>query len=147
MFDNIKWRAKRLWGRIRFGRWVRIFGPFTIVNRRNVTIGHEVAFNSGVYILGRVGIHIGNRVVLSANCMLIDSGLDPNHRAADGLREHVDSPITIEDGVWIGAGAIVLAGVTIGHDSIIGAGSVVTHDIPPLVLAAGNPAQVIRSLS
>lgn len=84
--------------------------------------------------------------VLSANCMLIDSGLDPNHRDANGFRQHVDAPIVIEDGAWIGAGAIILAGVTIGRDSIVGAGSVVTRDIPPLVLAAGNPAKVIRNL-
>ncbi len=146
MFDKIKWRASRLWGRIRFGRWVRIFGPFTIVNRKNVTVGDEVAFNAGVFILGRTGVHLGNRVTLSAKCMLIDSGLDPNNQDANGFRQHIDAPIVIEDGAWIGAGAIVLAGVTIGHDSIVGAGSVVIHDVPPRVLAAGNPAKVIRSL-
>lgn len=146
MFDLLKWRANRLWGRIRFGRWVRIFGRFTIVNRKNVSIGEEVSFNSGVFILGRAGVHLGNRVTLSANCMLIDSGLDPDSRDNNGFRQHVDSPITIEDGVWIGAGAIILAGVTIGHDSVIGAGSVVTHDVPPHVLAAGNPAKVIRPI-
>lgn len=146
MIGKMRWRACRLWGRVWFGRWVRIFGPFTIVNRKNVSIGDEVAFNHGVFILGRTGVELGDRVTLSANCMLLDSGLEPNHRDSDGFRRHVDAPIKIEDGAWIGAGAIVLAGVTIGRGSIIGAGSVVTRDVPENVLAAGNPARVIRTL-
>ena len=56
------------------------------------------------------------------------------------------NPIRIGDGVWIGGGAIVLAGVTIGDGSVIGAGSVVRHDVPAGVVAAGNPARIIRTL-
>jgi len=48
--------------------------------------------------------------------------------------------------VWIGAGAIVCLGVTVGDDSIIGAGSAVTRDVPPGVVAAGNPCRVVREL-
>ena len=54
-------------------------------------------------------------------------------------------PVIIEDSVWIGVNSIVLPGVQIGFGSVIGAGSVVTADIPSMVLAAGNPARVIRS--
>jgi maltose O-acetyltransferase len=56
-------------------------------------------------------------------------------------------PVTIGDNVWIGGGAIVCPGVTIGDSSTIGAGSVVTRDIPPNVLAAGNPCRVVRPAS
>ena len=55
-------------------------------------------------------------------------------------------PITIENDVWIGAGAIILAGVTIGKQSVIGAGSVVTHDVPAHSVVAGNPARIIRHI-
>ena len=55
-------------------------------------------------------------------------------------------PIRIGSGVWIGGGAIVLPGVTIGDGCVVGAGSVVTRDLPPLSLAAGNPARIVRSL-
>jgi maltose O-acetyltransferase len=48
--------------------------------------------------------------------------------------------------VWLGGGVIVCAGVTIGDNAVIGAGSVVTRDIPPRVLAVGNPCKVIREL-
>ena len=55
-------------------------------------------------------------------------------------------PVMIEDDVWIGCNAIILRGVTIGAKSIVGAGSVVTQNVPPSVLVAGNPAQIIKSV-
>jgi len=55
-------------------------------------------------------------------------------------------PVSIGTNVWLGDSVIVCKGVTIGDNSIIGAGSVVTGDIPANVVAAGNPARVIREL-
>ncbi len=54
--------------------------------------------------------------------------------------------VRIGNNVWIGDGAIVGKGVTIGDNSIIGAGAVVTKDVPPDVIAAGNPAVVVKKL-
>lgn len=54
--------------------------------------------------------------------------------------------IRILDNCVIGYGAIILPGVTIGPNSVVGAGSVVTKDIPPCVIAAGNPARNLCSL-
>jgi hypothetical protein len=56
------------------------------------------------------------------------------------------NPVTLGSNVWIGDGATVCKGVSIGDNSIIGAGSVVTQDIPSNVIAAGNPAKVLRPL-
>ena len=53
-------------------------------------------------------------------------------------------PVKIEDGAWIGGGAIILPGVTIGRNAVIGAGAVVTKDIPANAVAVGSPARVIR---
>lgn len=47
----------------------------------------------------------------------------------------------------LGGGVIKLPGVTIGSDTVIGAGAVVTKDVPAGIVAAGNPAEVIRRLS
>jgi maltose O-acetyltransferase len=56
------------------------------------------------------------------------------------------SPVVLEANVWVGRGAAILPGVRIGAGSVIGYGSIVTADVPPGVLAAGNPARVIRKL-
>jgi maltose O-acetyltransferase len=54
--------------------------------------------------------------------------------------------VTIADGCWIGARALILGGVTIGPGSVIAAGSVVVSDVPENVLAAGVPARARRAL-
>jgi maltose O-acetyltransferase len=48
--------------------------------------------------------------------------------------------------VWLGSGAVVLAGVTIGENTVVGAGAVVTRDLPANVVAVGNPARVVREI-
>jgi maltose O-acetyltransferase len=52
--------------------------------------------------------------------------------------------VTIHDDVWIGARAILLAGVTIGKGAVIGAGAVVPADVPAFGVAVGNPARIVR---
>jgi maltose O-acetyltransferase len=56
-------------------------------------------------------------------------------------------PIVIGDNVWLGGGAVVLAGVTIGDNSVVGAGAVVTKDVPPNVVVVGSPARVVKQLT
>lgn len=55
-------------------------------------------------------------------------------------------PIKVGNNVWIGGNVVVLPGVAIGDNTIVGAGSVVTKDIPPNVVAVGNPCRVIKEL-
>lgn len=52
--------------------------------------------------------------------------------------------IIVEDGAWIGHGALILSGVTIGRGAVVAAGSVVSRDVPPYSIVAGNPATQVR---
>jgi len=89
-------------------------------------------------------IIMGHSCLLAMNCYITDADWhDVQHRIyAPGETR----PVKLGDNVWIGDSAIVTKGVTIGSNSIIGAGSVVTKDIPENVIAAGNPARVVRQL-
>lgn len=126
-----------------FGKFVNIYGNFTVVNSANIKIGNNVAINHDVFLLGRCGIAIGDHVVLSARAMVMDGGLDIGRSHAAGS-DHVDRPVEIGHGAWIGAGAIILPGVVIGTGAVIGAGSVVTKSVPAREVWAGNPARPIR---
>ena len=91
-------------------------------------------------------IEIGDDVLLAPNVIVCTAGhpVDPALRA-QGLE--YAKPIKIGNGVWVGAGAIILPGVTIGDHSVIGAGAVVNRDIPANCVAVGNPARVIKTIA
>jgi len=56
------------------------------------------------------------------------------------------APVVIGDNVFIGMNCIILKGVTLGTGSVMSAGSIITKAMPPRVIAAGNPAKVLRQL-
>jgi maltose O-acetyltransferase len=109
------------------------------------SIAPDAHINFGLTALDVAPITIGRDVQMGPNVQLLTPThpLDPQQR-----RDKLESakPITIEDNVWIGGGAIVLPGVTVGKNSVVGAGAVVTRDVPPNTVAVGNPARVIRHL-
>jgi len=110
-------------------------------------IGERFGMSGGAIVVDQ-SVTIGDHVAIGANCVIVDTDfhpLEPLHRQQDPA-DAVAAPIVIEDHVFIGMQSVVLKGVTIGAGSVIGACSVVTHDIPPGVVAAGNPARVIREL-
>lgn len=148
MFKLFRNLILQSYGRFIFGKQVHVLGWFTVVNRKNVHIGRNCAINHDVFMLGRDEILIGNNVILSTRCMLLDAGFDVDKYLNFDIPdyEYKKSYIHIEDNVWIGAGAIVLPRVTVGRNSIVAAGAVVTKDVPPYVVVAGNPAKIIREL-
>jgi maltose O-acetyltransferase len=117
--------------------------PFFCDYGWNITIGAGSFVNFNCVMLDVVPITIGDRVQIASAVQLLaaDHPRDVATRAS-GLEN--GRPITLEDDVWIGAGALILPGVTVGRGSVLGAGSVATRDIPPGVMAAGNPCRVIR---
>lgn len=125
-----------------------------------IEIGMNCYIGEGTRIWSSNFVHIGNDVLVSHNCNIIDTDsheLNYEERASSfkNLIEKghsktklnvKDAPIIIEDNAWISYNVSIMKGVKIGKGSIIGAGSVVTKDVPEFTLWAGNPAKQIKSL-
>jgi maltose O-acetyltransferase len=127
------------------GEDVHIKPPLFVDYGKYITVGAGTFVNYGLVALDVAAITIGRDVLIGPNVQLLTPThpVDPEQRRA---KLEAAKPIVIGDNVWLGGGAIVLAGVTIGANSIIGAGAVVTKDIPANVVAVGNPARVVREL-
>ena len=109
----------------------------------DVIIGKNTRIGLSNTIIGPVTI--GNNVILAQN--IVASGL--NHGYEDISipisRQPVNtSPIIIEDEAWIGANAVITAGVTIGKHSIVAAGCVVVKDVPQYSIVGGNPGRILK---
>ncbi|MFC9627345.1 sugar O-acetyltransferase [Streptomyces sp. NPDC056930] len=119
--------------------------PLFVDYGAHITVGQDTFINYNLTALDVAPITIGRDCQIGPNVQL----LTPTHPVEPQPRRdrlEAAKPITIGDNVWLGGGAIVLAGVSIGDNSVIGAGAVVTKDIPANVVAVGNPARVIRSI-
>ncbi|MCA9889337.1 MAG: acyltransferase [Anaerolineae bacterium] len=103
---------------------------------------------TGGSIVAAQSVRIGNRVMIGANTVIADTDFHPLDAATRANAPHLgaNKPIVIGDDVFIGMQCLILKGTIIGTGSVIGAGSVVSGEIPAGVIAAGNPARVIRSL-
>lgn len=122
----------------------------TLHKDARITIGDLTGMTSTT-ISSASSVSIGRNVLLGAGVLITDSDhhvvLPPSgvSRRFLGLPEGFpDHGVVIADDVFIGARSIVLKGVTIGEGSVVGAGSVVTRNLPPYVIAAGNPCRVIK---
>lgn len=137
------------------GEGTFIQGPVTFHYGCHTEIGHHTFINFNFTVQDDARVTIGNHCDFGPNVTIV-TPLHPmlsEERVAypdeNGVPRRLcwAKPVTVEDGCWIGANAVLLPGVTIGHDSVIGAGSVVTKSVPPGVFAAGNPCRVIRELT
>jgi acetyltransferase-like isoleucine patch superfamily enzyme len=112
-----------------------------------IEFGDGAQVNNNAYIKSEgPGIRIGPRALIGSFVEIFDSDfheLHPDRRR--GGRPGM-APVQLGENVFIGDGVRILKGVTIGADAVVGAGSVVTGVIPEGVIAAGNPARVIREL-
>lgn len=141
---------------IDFGDNCRVSGQTTFSGRSCARQTPELRVGSNIDIGWMTTIAIGSKVVLGNNVRIAGRSLlagypghpvDPEARAA-GLPENDEQvgDIILEDDVWLATGVTVTANVRIGRGTIVAAGSVVTSDLPPMVLAGGIPAKVIRHL-
>ncbi|HTU21107.1 MAG TPA: sugar O-acetyltransferase [Gemmataceae bacterium] len=132
-----------LFGRI--GAAVEIEPPFVCDYGSNIDAGDVLYLNFGCVILDCARVDIGCNVQIGPGVHIYTAHhpIDPDIRAG-GLE--LATPVRIGDRVWIGGGTVICPGVTIGDGATIGAGSVVVKDVPPQVVAAGNPCRILRRL-
>lgn len=127
------------------GDGASVVPPLRVDYGFNVHLGARSFVNFDAVLLDVASITIGADCQIGPRVQLLTAAhpIDPVARAT--LWEWGE-PITLEDGVWLGGGVIVLPGVTIGAGTVVGAGAVVTRDLPANVVAAGNPARVLRPI-
>ena len=128
------------------GRKLTVEPDFHCDYGANITVGENFYANFNLVILDVAPVTIGDNVLLAPNVSLYTAG-HPVHPDSRNSGYEYGQPIVIEDDVWLGGSVTVVPGVTIGRGAVIGAGSVVTKDIPPRVLAAGNPCRVVRPIT
>ena len=123
-----------------------IRSPFYCDYGDGISIGSRTFINFNCTMLDGAPIVIGDECLLAAGVQLITAThpVDPRSRRV-AIEQAL--PVTVADGVWLAAGALVCPGVTIGEDTVVGAGAVVTRSLPAGVVAYGNPARVIRKVS
>jgi acetyltransferase-like isoleucine patch superfamily enzyme len=142
--------------RIRAGDNCRISGRTTFNGRSSAARPPELIIGDNVDIGWLCTVSVSGKVCIEDNVRIAARGmlfgypghpLDPEARAR-GLPESDDQvgDIVLEQDVWLATGVTVMPGVRIGRGTVVAAGSVVTRDLPPMVLAGGIPARVIREL-
>jgi acetyltransferase-like isoleucine patch superfamily enzyme len=109
-----------------------------------IRAGRGLAVNSGAFLDGRGGLTLGANVLVGPNAVVLST----RHRFDDpGLpivAQGVElAPTSIGDDVWIGANAVVLAGVRVASGTVVAAGAVVAADTDPWSIVGGVPARAI----
>lgn len=113
---------------------------------KHVHFGKNVYANFNLTCVDDTHIYVGDYTMIGPNVTLATAG----HPILPELREkgyQFNMPIHIGKNCWLGAGVVVLPGITIGDNTVVGAGSIVTKDLPPNVVAVGNPCRVLREIN
>lgn len=136
------------------GKGVHVDIDFHCEYGKHIFIGDKVIINMNCTFVDNNRIDIGSNVLIASNVQIYTATHSTNvhERMVENWSEGQEIcrtyalPVRIEDGAWIGGGAIILPGVTIGRNCVIGAGSVVTRSIPDNCVAVGNPCRVIKRI-
>lgn len=113
--------------------WANFFQP------KNVSIGEDSIIGDHVFLDGRAKLTIGNHVDIASQVLIYNS--EHNIKVLDFSA--TESPVEIEDYVFIGPRVIILPGVKVGKGAIVAAGAVVTKNIPEYAIVGGVPAKII----
>lgn len=148
MAGRLRGAAYRLFG-LGIGPQTLIYGPLELAQarfaHRNLRVGTRCFLNSHIFIDLAAPVTLGDGVSIGHHVVVItsDHAFGPPEFRAGTVQA---LPVTIEDGAWIAAGAMLLPGVTVGRGAVVAAGAVVTKDVPPGALVGGVPAKLLRML-
>ena len=129
------------WFGARIGNGVVIKPRVNIHFPWKLSIGDHTWIGEEVFILNFEPVTIGAQCCISQRVFLCGG----NHDYHLPDMRYRNRPITIEDGVWIGAQSFVAPDVTIGNEAVIIAGSVVTRSQPVQMVCTGNPCVPIKN--
>ena len=138
-FMSIKIILLRAFG-AKIGRGLVIKNNVTIKFPWKLTIGNNVWLGEQCWIDNLDYVTIGNNVCISQGALLLTG----NHDYTNSSMPYRNAPITLEDGVWVGARVVVCPGVIMRKNSIASVGSVVTKSTEVNGIYQGVPAVVIR---
>lgn len=109
-----------------------------------ISIGNNVGINSNTYINGVGGVDIGDYVLIGTNVTIVSGTHEIVNRKMHIFEAQVvPKNIIIEDGVWIGSGSVILAGVKLSKGSIVGANSLVNKNLEEYSINYGTPAKTM----
>lgn len=116
--------------------------------QKNAKVGRNCKISSHTFVCE--GVSIEDEVFVGHGVTFINDTYPRATTTGGALQTEADWKVertVVQRGASIGSGSTILSNVTIGENALVGAGSVVTKDIPANVIAAGNPARVLRPIS
>lgn len=145
-FIRILWYFSLRHRWVKFGKTVHVqLGCFFGGIVKEMEIGDRVGIGFNCFFLCKC--KIGSNVLIASNCHFVnrrDHSYDVVGKTIWDSGCGMAEKIIVEDDVWIGESAVILAPLVIGRGSIVAAGAIVTCDVPPYSIVAGNPARVVK---